>query len=112
MKIALMLRALGMSAIPLNGNMSQNKRLGSLNKFKAKSRDAIQLNLMTYQTLHNLIFIAIRIGIQLRLRFSQKQICRKSVIDLRVKLILEVGTCASSNLLPSAIELNANPGTC
>ena len=47
MKIALMLRALGMSAIPLNGNMSQNKRLGSLNKFKAKSREAaIQLNLI------------------------------------------------------------------
>ena len=46
MKIALMLRALGMSAIPLNGNMSQNKRLGSLNKFKAKSRDTIQKKLI------------------------------------------------------------------
>merc|ERR1719245_1366073 len=41
MKIALMLRGLGMSAIPLNGNMSQNKRLGSLNKFKAKSRSVL-----------------------------------------------------------------------
>ena len=28
------------------------------------------------------------------------------------KQILEVGTCASSNLLQSAIELNANPVSC
>ena len=41
MKLALMLRGLGMAAIPLNGNMSQNKRLGSLNKFKAKSRSVL-----------------------------------------------------------------------
>jgi hypothetical protein len=28
-------------AIPLNGEMSQNKRLSSLNKFKAKSRSIL-----------------------------------------------------------------------
>merc|ERR550519_1921927 len=37
-KLALILRSLGFTAIPLNGQMSQNKRLASLNKFKAKSR--------------------------------------------------------------------------
>ena len=34
LKLALMLRNLGFTAIPLNGQMSQNKRLGALNKFK------------------------------------------------------------------------------
>lgn len=38
MKTALMLRNLGISAIPLNGQMSQNKRLAALTKFKAKAR--------------------------------------------------------------------------
>lgn len=38
MKLALMLRNLGFTAIPLNGQMSQNKRLGALNKFKEKNR--------------------------------------------------------------------------
>uniref|UniRef100_A0A0A9X4E7 RNA helicase n=1 Tax=Lygus hesperus TaxID=30085 RepID=A0A0A9X4E7_LYGHE len=41
LKTALMLRALGISAIPLNGQMSQNKRLAALTKFKAKSRSAL-----------------------------------------------------------------------
>ncbi|CAH1404615.1 unnamed protein product [Nezara viridula] len=41
MKTALMLRNLGMSAIPLNGQMSQNKRLAALTKFRAKSRTAL-----------------------------------------------------------------------
>lgn len=41
MKLALMLRNLGMAAIPLNGHMSQNKRLGALNKFKSKSRSIL-----------------------------------------------------------------------
>ena len=36
-RLALMLRNLGFSAIPLHGQMSQEKRLGSLNKFKSKS---------------------------------------------------------------------------
>lgn len=36
-KMALMLRNLGFSAIPLNGKMTQNKRLAALNKFKDKS---------------------------------------------------------------------------
>jgi len=40
-KLALMLRSLGFTAIPLNGQMSQNKRLASLNKFKAKSRSIL-----------------------------------------------------------------------
>ena len=35
-RTALLLRALGVQAIPLNGQMSQNKRLGALNNFKAK----------------------------------------------------------------------------
>ncbi len=38
LKLALMLRNLGLAAIPLNGHMSQNKRLGALNKFKTKAR--------------------------------------------------------------------------
>jgi len=37
-KLSLMLRCLGFTAIPLNGQMSQNKRLASLTKFKAKDR--------------------------------------------------------------------------
>nr|AAH68844.1 MGC81500 protein [Xenopus laevis] len=36
-RVALLLRNLGFTAIPLHGQMSQNKRLGALNKFKAKS---------------------------------------------------------------------------
>lgn len=40
-KIALMLRCLGFSAICLNGQMSQNKRLASLTKFKAKDRSIL-----------------------------------------------------------------------
>lgn len=38
LRVALMLRSLGLSAIPLHGQMSQNKRLASLTKFRAKSR--------------------------------------------------------------------------
>ncbi|KAK2716844.1 probable ATP-dependent RNA helicase DDX47 [Artemia franciscana] len=41
MRTALMLRNLGFTAVPLHGQMSQNKRLGALNKFKAKSRAII-----------------------------------------------------------------------
>merc|ERR550519_1487908 len=40
-KLALILRSLGFTAIPLHGQMSQNKRLSSLNKFKAKSRSIL-----------------------------------------------------------------------
>lgn len=40
-RTALMLRALGMAAVPLHGQMSQNKRLAALNKFKAKSRSIL-----------------------------------------------------------------------
>jgi len=36
-RLALMLRNLGFTAIPLHGQMSQEKRLGSLNKFKSKN---------------------------------------------------------------------------
>ena len=35
-RTALLLRTLGIQAIPLNGQMSQSKRLGALNNFKAK----------------------------------------------------------------------------
>lgn len=37
LKVALMLRKLGFAAVPLHGQMSQAKRLGSLNKFKCKT---------------------------------------------------------------------------
>merc|ERR1712183_293574 len=41
LRLALMLRSLGFTAIPLNGQMSQNKRLASLNKFKSKTRSIL-----------------------------------------------------------------------
>eukprot|EP01116_Phalansterium_solitarium_P003175 TRINITY_DN1386_c0_g2_i1.p1 TRINITY_DN1386_c0_g2~~TRINITY_DN1386_c0_g2_i1.p1 ORF type:complete len:506 (-),score=148.31 TRINITY_DN1386_c0_g2_i1:174-1475(-) len=37
-RVALVLRALGLGAIPLHGNLSQAQRLGSLNKFTAGDR--------------------------------------------------------------------------
>jgi len=37
-RICLLLRHLGFHAIPLHGQMSQSKRLGSLNKYKSKAR--------------------------------------------------------------------------
>lgn len=40
-RTALMLRALGLAAIPLHGQMSQNKRLAALEKFKQKSRSIL-----------------------------------------------------------------------
>jgi len=40
-KIALMLRNLGFSAIPINGKMIQAKRLAALNKFKVKSSSVL-----------------------------------------------------------------------
>lgn len=40
-RIALMLRNLGFSAIPINGKMTQTKRLASLNKFKVKSSSVL-----------------------------------------------------------------------
>uniref|UniRef100_A0A803THB5 RNA helicase n=1 Tax=Anolis carolinensis TaxID=28377 RepID=A0A803THB5_ANOCA len=40
-RTALLLRNLGFTAIPLHGQMNQNKRLGSLNKFKAKARSVL-----------------------------------------------------------------------
>merc|ERR1719323_1864776 len=41
LRLSLMLRSLGFAAIPLHGQMNQNKRLASLNKFKAKSRSTL-----------------------------------------------------------------------
>ncbi|KAF8386368.1 hypothetical protein PRIPAC_75510, partial [Pristionchus pacificus] len=41
MKTAMLLRQLGMQAVPLHGQMSQQKRLGSLNKFKSKARNIL-----------------------------------------------------------------------
>ncbi|CAG2234198.1 DDX47 [Mytilus edulis] len=40
-RVALMLRNLGMTAIPLHGQLSQAKRLGALNKFKSKDRSIL-----------------------------------------------------------------------
>lgn len=40
-RAAFMLRNLGLAAIPLHGQMSQAKRLGSLNKFKAQARSIL-----------------------------------------------------------------------
>ncbi|XP_070580176.1 probable ATP-dependent RNA helicase DDX47 [Ptychodera flava] len=40
-RVALMLRNLGLTAVPLHGQMGQNKRLGMLNKFKGKSRSIL-----------------------------------------------------------------------
>jgi len=40
-RICLLLRHLGFHAIPLHGQMSQSKRLGSLNKYKSKSRNIL-----------------------------------------------------------------------
>jgi len=41
LQLSLMLRCLGFTAIPLNGQMSQNTRLASLTKFKAKNRNIL-----------------------------------------------------------------------
>lgn len=41
MRVALLLRALGFTAVPLHGQMSQNKRLAALNKFRAGARSAL-----------------------------------------------------------------------
>ncbi|KRT81189.1 helicase, partial [Oryctes borbonicus] len=40
-RTALMLRNLGFTAVPLHGQMSQNKRLAALTKFKAKNRSIL-----------------------------------------------------------------------
>ncbi|XP_064627251.1 probable ATP-dependent RNA helicase DDX47 [Lineus longissimus] len=40
-RVALMLRNLGFTAIPLHGQLSQAKRLGALNKFKSKDRSIL-----------------------------------------------------------------------
>lgn len=40
-RTALMLRALGLAAVPLHGQMSQNKRLAALSKFKGKTRQIL-----------------------------------------------------------------------
>ena len=40
-KLALVARNLGFGAIPIHGQMSQPKRLGALNKFKAGERNIL-----------------------------------------------------------------------
>lgn len=40
-RLSIMLRNLGFTAIPLHGQMTQTKRLGSLNKFKSKTRSVL-----------------------------------------------------------------------
>ncbi|XP_044759509.1 probable ATP-dependent RNA helicase DDX47 [Coccinella septempunctata] len=41
LRTALMLRSLGFGVVPLHGKMSQNKRIASLTKFKAKNRSLL-----------------------------------------------------------------------
>ncbi|KAL6737134.1 hypothetical protein Aduo_010804 [Ancylostoma duodenale] len=41
MQTAMLLRQLGMQAVPLHGQMGQEKRLGALNKFKSKVKDIL-----------------------------------------------------------------------
>ncbi|OXU25631.1 hypothetical protein TSAR_016007 [Trichomalopsis sarcophagae] len=41
MRTALLLRSLGFMAVPLHGQMSQNKRIAALTKFKAKNRSIL-----------------------------------------------------------------------
>ncbi|CAG9103163.1 unnamed protein product [Plutella xylostella] len=41
LRCALLLRHLGLAAVPLHGQMSQNKRLAALNKFKSKGRSVL-----------------------------------------------------------------------
>ena len=40
-RIAILLRALGLGAIPLHGQLSQSSRLGALGKFRARSRNIL-----------------------------------------------------------------------
>jgi ATP-dependent RNA helicase DDX47/RRP3 len=40
-RLALLLRALGRSAIPLHGQLGQSARLGALNKFRTRSKDIL-----------------------------------------------------------------------
>lgn len=40
-RLAILLRSLGFSAIPLHGQLSQSARLGALGKFRARSRDTL-----------------------------------------------------------------------
>ncbi|PHH73230.1 hypothetical protein CDD80_3940 [Ophiocordyceps camponoti-rufipedis] len=40
-RVAILLRTLGFSAIPLHGQLSQSSRLGALNKFRSRSRDIL-----------------------------------------------------------------------
>ncbi|XP_013145480.1 PREDICTED: probable ATP-dependent RNA helicase DDX47 [Papilio polytes] len=41
LRAALLLRALGVAAVPLHGQMSQQRRLAALNKFKTKARSVL-----------------------------------------------------------------------
>lgn len=40
-RLAILMRSLGFSAVPLHGGLSQSARLGALNKFRAGSRDIL-----------------------------------------------------------------------
>lgn len=40
-RLAIMLRTLGLGAIPLHGQLSQSARLGALNKFRSRARDVL-----------------------------------------------------------------------
>lgn len=40
-RLAILLRSLGFTAVPLHGQLSQSARLGALGKFRARSRDIL-----------------------------------------------------------------------
>ena len=49
MKLALMLRSLGYGAVPLNGQMSQDKRSGMLKKFKQRNRYVLKCEIVGFE---------------------------------------------------------------
>jgi ATP-dependent RNA helicase DDX47/RRP3 len=51
-RLALLLRNLGFSAIPLHGGMSQPQRLGALNKFKAGNRKILLATDVASRSVH------------------------------------------------------------
>ena len=70
LKLALMLRNLGFTAIPLNGQMSQNKRLGALHKFKV-SFILLPLQLIRFKPKEMSIIFLCNFDISFRPRVDQ-----------------------------------------
>lgn len=57
-KLALMLRNLGFDALPIHGQMSQPKRLGALNKFKAGERSILVATGKALSVEHVLVIVS------------------------------------------------------